>query len=212
VNSSGALLLAYSYADTVGGTSAPKYPRLQVQLRRRSKFYQALTFIDGRKVQKSLKTDRLSTALKLDHEKNELMQIVPFEPEDKKRDPYVVIDVRGKTGHRTAIAGGLAPVIFASRSDGFKPGDHLWAHGQRDAFRELLIAAGLRTDTFGNNRNLKSIRATAISFRILAQAPNPDLLMIARNAGTSVAMIDQFYAKRLSSEMGAGQLSSSLLG
>lgn len=373
----------------------PKYPRLQVQLRRRSKFYQALTFIDGRKVQKSLKTDRLSTALKLGEEwyktllrtsvsegrrhpidklttdptigdlfaayrvtlpthrrayvdtkwgamtafwrgvavtevtpklireyyarrrrhrtqmdtvvtnntlhkdavllrqilthgieekrldrlpiipppgkiltnprpwltrdefntlmdvsmkridaagqnsrlysqRNDLHEFIFFmtesmmrvnelrdltvgqcravEPEDKTRDPYVVIDVRGKTGHRTAIAGGLAPLILARRSDGLKPQDRLWAHGQRDAFRELLIAAGLRTDQFGNNRNLKSIRATAISFRILSQAPTPNLLMIARNAGTSVAMIDQFYAKRLSSQMGAGQLSSSLLG
>lgn len=30
----------------------------------------------------------------------------------------------------------------------------------------------------------------------------PNLLMIARNAGTSVAMIDAFYARRLSAEMG----------
>ena len=133
------------------------------------------------------------------------------EGDGEKHEPHLVIDVVGKTGHRTAVAGGLAPAILARRSDGLKGRDRLWSHGQRDAFRELLIAAGLRTDQFGNNRNLKSLRATAISFRILEQAPNPDLLMIARNAGTSVAMIDTFYAKRLESEMGAGRLSTSLL-
>ena len=34
----------------------PKYPRLSVPLRHKSRFYQGVTFLDGRKVQKSLKT------------------------------------------------------------------------------------------------------------------------------------------------------------
>jgi integrase len=121
---------------------------------------------------------------------------------------YLVINVKGKTGHRNVVAGGFAPIVFESRRQGRKPTDLLWPVHQRDAFRELLIAAGLRTDVFGHTRNLKSIRATAISFRILAQAPTPNLLLIARNAGTSVAMIDQFYARRLTAEMGAQQLSA----
>jgi len=43
----------------------PKYPRLKLQIRARSKFYQALTFQDGKKVQHSLKTTNLDTVLKL---------------------------------------------------------------------------------------------------------------------------------------------------
>src|SRR5204862_593883 len=43
----------------------PKYPRLSIQLRAKSRFYQGLTFLEGRKVQKSLKTDSLPTAFKL---------------------------------------------------------------------------------------------------------------------------------------------------
>lgn len=125
-------------------------------------------------------------------------------------DPYALIQVHGKTGHRTVIAGGLFPSIYERRAKGRAPSDRLWPHSQRDAFRELLIAADLRVDEFGNRRNLKSIRATAISLRILSQAPSPDLLLIARNAGTSVAMIDNFYAKRLSAEMGADRLSKPL--
>ena len=48
--------------------SHPDYPRLSVQLRVRSRFYQAVTFLDGAKVQKSLKTDNLTTAFKLAEE------------------------------------------------------------------------------------------------------------------------------------------------
>ena len=126
-----------------------------------------------------------------------------------KDDSYVLIDVQGKTGHRQAVAGGaIAVEIIKRRSSGLNPGDRLFPYNQRDAFRELLVATDLRTDAFGNDRNLKSIRATAISFRVLNKE---DLVMIARAAGTSVTMIDRFYAQKLSAEMGdnwAGPTSS----
>lgn len=80
---------------------------------------------------------------------------------------------------------------------------------RRDGFRELLIAAGLRTDAFGNTRNLKSLRATAISFKLL---DGVDIFLVARNAGTSITQIDNFYAKRLTPEMGARALSQTVLG
>ena len=53
---------------------------------------------------------------------------------------------------------------------------------------------------------MKSLRATSISFQLL---DNPELNMqgIARNAGTSIQMIDQFYAKRLTAEMHRESLS-----
>ena len=44
-------------------------------------------------------------------------------------------------------------------------------------------------------RNQKSLRATAISFRVLDGSAN--LALIARNAGTSIGSIDLFYAKYL---------------
>ena len=63
----------------------------------------------------------------------------------------------------------------------------------------------MHRDGHGFARNFKSLRATAIAFRVLE--PNPDLLMIARQAGTSVAMVDTFYAKRLTAEMHKHELS-----
>lgn len=43
----------------------PKYPRLKLQIRARSRFWQAVTFLDGRKPQRSLKTSDPETALKI---------------------------------------------------------------------------------------------------------------------------------------------------
>lgn len=82
----------------------------------------------------------------------------------------------------------------------------MFPHHCRDGFRELLIAADLHEDHFGFTRNLKSMRATAISTRIL-ENPTLNLAVIARNAGTSVAMIDNFYAARLTAEMSKHELS-----
>jgi len=81
----------------------------------------------------------------------------------------------------------------------------------RDGFQALLKEAGLLVDAQGFRRNLKSLRATAISFRLLEAGPKANLLMIARAAGTSVQMIDQFYAKRLTAEMYKDDLSQSFI-
>src|SRR5262245_63148245 len=43
----------------------PKYPRLTLQQRSSSRFYQAVTFIDGKLRQTSTRSDHLPTAFKL---------------------------------------------------------------------------------------------------------------------------------------------------
>jgi hypothetical protein len=83
----------------------------------------------------------------------------------------------------------------------------IFPHHSADAFRELLKAAGLRENEQGFERNLKSIRATSIS-TFLLDNPEVNLMVVARNAGTSVAMIDEFYAKRLTPEMHKDRLSA----
>ena len=42
-----------------------RYPRLTLQLRDTSKYWQALTFIDGKKTQKSLKVTSLKAAYRV---------------------------------------------------------------------------------------------------------------------------------------------------
>jgi hypothetical protein len=118
----------------------------------------------------------------------------------KRVDDVLLVTVTGKRGTRDLVADFDAVNVINERSigTGRQANDLVFPEHHRDAFRELLDAAKLRRDKWGNLRNFKSLRATAISRQVLA---GKDLLFIARNAGTSLAMIDTFYARRLSAEM-----------
>ena len=74
-------------------------------------------------------------------------------------------------------------------------------------FARTLDRAGLRLNHLGQRRTLYSLRHTAIMFRLL-YGKGIDLLTLARNARTSVAMIEKFYASNLTAEMNVGLLQS----
>jgi hypothetical protein len=78
----------------------------------------------------------------------------------------------------------------------------------RRQFIKVCSTAGLLVSKAGEPRTLYSLRHSAISFRLL-QGDKVDLLTLARNARTSVEMIDRFYAKHLTAEMNVDQLQSS---
>ncbi len=77
----------------------------------------------------------------------------------------------------------------------------------RRQFEWILDKAGLKIAPGGEPRTLYSLRHTAIMFR-LTEGDNIDLLTLARNARTSVAMIERFYAKPLSGEMNVDKIQS----
>jgi len=120
-------------------------------------------------------------------------------------DKILIAEVTGKRGVRTIVALSGAASVFERRKKGKDASAMMFPEYHRDAFRELLDAAGLRRDNKGFTRNMKSLRATAISLRILNN-PELNLTLLARNAGTSTTMIDTFYAKRLTAEMGKDAL------
>jgi integrase len=68
------------------------------------------------------------------------------------------------------------------------------------AFNWILKNLGIKAGPHGADRTLYSLRHTAITFRLI-YGGNIDLLTLARNARTSVEMIDKFYASTLTSEM-----------
>lgn len=68
------------------------------------------------------------------------------------------------------------------------------------AFNWILKELGIKAGPHGTDRTLYSLRHTAITFRLI-YGGNIDLLTLARNARTSVEMIDKFYASTLSAEM-----------
>jgi hypothetical protein len=74
-------------------------------------------------------------------------------------------------------------------------------------FNKVLAAANLKIGELGQARSLYSLRHTSIMFRLL-YGKGIDLLTLARNARTSVKMIEDFYASNLKAEMNIGLLQS----
>jgi integrase len=68
------------------------------------------------------------------------------------------------------------------------------------AFNWILKDLGIKVGPHGADRSLYSLRHTSITFRLI-YGGSIDLLTLARNARTSVEMIDKFYASTLSAEM-----------
>lgn len=109
-------------------------------------------------------------------------------------------------------------LLAAQRRAGFgKPDDFLF-HPDRNnrryafeilrrQFAKVLDVAGLRTHVSGAGHSLYSLRHYAITQR-LVNSDGLDLLTIARNARTSVEMIDRFYASSLRAEMNIEKLHS----
>jgi len=74
-------------------------------------------------------------------------------------------------------------------------------------FEVLMWDTKLGTSAAGEDRTLYSLRHTAIMYRLLF-GEGINTLALARNARTSVEMIDRFYAKPLSGEMNIAMLQS----
>ncbi len=74
-------------------------------------------------------------------------------------------------------------------------------------FNWVLNELHIKQGPHGIDRTLYSLRHTAITFRLI-YGGNIDLLTLARNARTSVEMIEKFYASTLSAEMNIALLHS----
>jgi len=74
-------------------------------------------------------------------------------------------------------------------------------------FRKILSSSKLSIGQEGQTRTLYSLRHTAITFRLL-YGKGIDLLTLARNARTSVEMIERFYSSNLTAEMNIEMLQS----
>jgi hypothetical protein len=108
-------------------------------------------------------------------------------------------------------------VAYMAKRDLAKPTDYLFLPEilDREAasylitrdFRKVLIGTQLRKGHLNQNKTLYSLRHTAITFRLL-YGKGIDLLTLARNARTSVEMIERFYASQLTPEMNIALLQS----
>ena len=80
----------------------------------------------------------------------------------------------------------------------------------RRQFDLVLKRAGLKVSGRGESRTLYCLRHTAIMERLL-NGDKIDVLSLARNARTSVEMIERFYARHLHGEMVVGKIHSSVM-
>ena len=67
-------------------------------------------------------------------------------------------------------------------------------------FKYLVSRAGLETDAYGQAHANYSLRHSSLCFHILKTGEN-DLFGLAKNARTSVLMLEKFYLTHLSLQM-----------
>lgn len=132
-------------------------------------------------------------------------------PETKKHDQPIVT--------MTAGVGIYTRLLKDAKARGYgKPNDYLFmpelAKRRDHALRHLgllfswvLDKANLKYGTKGQARTLYCLRHTAITYRLL-YGEGVDLLTLAKNARTSVNMIERHYASTLNGEMNIGLLHS----
>lgn len=131
-------------------------------------------------------------------------------PETKKHDKPIV-------SMRSAV-GIYQRLLADAKLDGYgKPDDYLFLpHMQNRVyalrivgflFNWLLEETDLKQGPHGKGRTLYSLRHTSITFRLL-YGQGIDVLTLARNARTSVEMIERHYASTLNGEMNIGLIQS----
>ena len=125
-------------------------------------------------------------------------ELVILDDKDKTEAVHMMVLGKHSRGGKREDAYGLFGAVTAfkamqtARPDA-KPDDPLFLENHREGMKELLAAAGLRTDADGRTRDAKSLRQTGISMRLDLGPANPDYRDIAKWARTSPAMIATFY-------------------
>jgi integrase len=110
-------------------------------------------------------------------------------------------------------------LLKKAQAEGFgRPDDYVFLPAETDRnyalavlgfwFKWVMREAGVATlDPLGRERTLYCLRHTSIMFRLL-YGEGIDMLTLARNARTSVQMIERFYASALDGEMNVAMLQS----
>ena len=131
-------------------------------------------------------------------------------PETKKHDQPIVT--------MAACVGIYQRLLYDAKSRGYgKPNDYLFIPEMKNRdhalrymgflFDWILQKSNLKLGKKGQNRTLYCLRHTAITFRLL-YGEGVDLLTLAKNARTSVNMIEKHYASTLNGEMNISLLHS----
>jgi integrase len=138
----------------------------------------------------------VASCARVDEIRNLRFRDCRFRTTDDVKGVLLVCTVTGKRGTRDIVADADAAEVIQDRHG--NAGDLIFPHHSRDAFRELLVEAKLRTDNRGRVRNAKALRSTAICLALLK---GKDIVFVSKNAGTSIEVISRYYSKYLTAEM-----------
>lgn len=133
---------------------------------------------------------------------------------DSEGRPNVQFHVRGKTGARVVVphidAKRIVEDLAARRADDWKDDDYLFAMPDggkiitlADQFNAFLAKAGMTHNSAGEKYTLYSLRHF---YAVRSIQRDVDVYTIARNMGTSVAMIEQYYGKSATPQTRARRL------
>jgi integrase len=125
------------------------------------------------------------------------------EPNSHETEPAIVFFVSGKTGGREVVARNAEVLEYLQRIKELyaepTPDEFVFAHRDgrpigsfKKSFSSLIDAADVGFDGKGNRRTIYSLRHTYATFRL---EEGVGVYTLARNMGTSVAMIERFYGQ-----------------
>jgi integrase len=128
---------------------------------------------------------------------------IRIEPNGQETEPTIVFFVSGKTGGREVVARNAKVLEYLQRIKELyaepTPDDFVFAHRDgkpiksfRKGFTSLIDTAGVGVDSKGDRRTIYSLRHTYATFRL---EEGVSVYTLARNMGTSVAMIERFYGQ-----------------
>lgn len=141
----------------------------------------------------------------------ELFAITHSDVEAKTHPKRLQLRIKGKTGHRYVDTMPAAASVYeriVKRYPDHELGDHIFYpnYKTRDtaqriaqrAFNYVLQISQLKHDPDTNDpRSLYSLRHTAIQMRLVNSKGRINIYQLAKNCGTSVEMIEKFYARLL---------------
>ena len=143
---------------------------------------------------------------------SELMSLKWNDVEMVNNDDIKTIQFRikdGKTGFRFTSSTSILHDYFVNSvvSKDNKPDDYIIYNEYKnrstalrilqDQFKEVLSKTGMTKDEYGQNRSLYSLRHLGIQMRLVNSKGKINIYFLAKNCGTSVEMIERFYAKYL---------------
>lgn len=129
---------------------------------------------------------------------------------EKDNPARLEMSIKGKTGSRVSVTMPVAVPIYKKQQRLFpeyKPTDYVFLPDMKNrsaavdwfgrAFAYLLETADLKLDKDGNNRSSYSLRHFCLQRRLARSGGQTNIYALAKNAGTSVLMLERHYLKKM---------------